>query len=304
VLIHGHDGDVANRMSDMLAGRAAATSSSPRVTEQRAILVAAPVGTVRTHIAGALHHTAPLRFESDVAALNRLSCTVGPMAGLLYLDGSYDHGDALQWLAQVRQLRTTWTALPLIGYAPPTASAFQQGLRAARAGVDEIALQGSDTLRDVVDRLIATTTRRSMAAELLRHVTAVSAPLPADTLHVVRHCIEHARDCLTVDRLAHDVGMSRRTVAYRLKVARLPAPEPLIMWSRLLVAAWLLQDPHYPVNKAARALGWRELSALRSLSMNYLGHQPRLLRDVGAIARVATSMVAAGAADDNINASR
>jgi AraC-like DNA-binding protein len=83
-------------------------------------------------------------------------------------------------------------------------------------------------------------------------------------------------------------------LAYRLKLAQLPAPEQLIMWCRLLVVAWLLEDPHCTVNEAARALGWRELSALRSLTMNYLGYQPRRLREPGAIARVAMTMVAAG----------
>jgi hypothetical protein len=90
-------------------------------------------------------------------------------------------------------------------------------------------------------------------------------------------------------------------LAYRLKQARLPAPEPLIMWGRLLVVAWMLQDPHCTINQAARALNWRELSALRSLTMNYLGYQPRVLREAGAIARVAVAMAACGSGTRRIH---
>jgi hypothetical protein len=262
--------------------------------DHRPIWAAAPLGGVRLHIADTLRQIATVRFEVAVADLNQLGCNATPAAGILYLDGSYDHTEAVRWVAQVKRLRAAWTALPLIGYAPVTPQAFQQGVHATRAGVDDIVLLGCGGLRDVVGRYIAAAVRRDMTDDILRHIVPLSMPLADDTLRIVRYCIEHARECLTVGQVARGVYSGRRTVASRLRLVHFPPPEALIMWARLLVAAWFLQDPVCTVNEAARRLGWRELSALRSLSMSYLGHQPRLLREPGAVARVVTNMIAAG----------
>jgi hypothetical protein len=98
--------------------------------EHRAVLAAVPHGVVRLHIADTLRHLGTLQFEVSVAELNRLAYSIRPIAALLYLDGSYDQGDATRWIAQVRQLRATWTMLPIIGYAPVTAKGLDQGTAA------------------------------------------------------------------------------------------------------------------------------------------------------------------------------
>jgi AraC-like DNA-binding protein len=268
------------------------TATSP--CERRAIWAVAPVGAVRFHIAETLRQIAAVRFEAAVADLNHLSATARPMAAILYLDGSYDQTETVRWVAQVRQLRASWHALPLIGYAPMTPQAFQQGVHATKAGVDDVALHGCDGLCEIVGRHIAATARRGMTDEILQQVVALGIPVDAETVRIVRYCIEHARESLTVGQMARGLYSARRTIANRLRAAHLPPPESLIMWTRLLVAAWLLQDPVCTINEAARRLGWRDLSTLRSLSMSYLGHQPRLLREPGAIARVVTNMIAAG----------
>jgi AraC-like DNA-binding protein len=260
----------------------------------QAILAAVPHGAVRVHIADTLKHLAVVRFEPGVRELNLLGDTCRPVAALLYVDGSYDQVGIPHWVAQVRQLRAAWRSLPLIGYAPLTAKAFEQGVYATNAGVNEIALQGSHMLRDAVGRIVAATASDNMVGDIMRYVTAATTPLSDTTQRIIWHCIAHAHEGLTVGTLAAAIGLSRRTLTYRLKLASLPAPEQLIMWCRLLVAAWLLRDPSCAVNDAARALGWRELSALRSLAMKYLGCQPRTLRDASAIPIVAARMAASG----------
>jgi AraC-like DNA-binding protein len=256
------------------------------------ILAAAPSHAVRTHIADALRDVAVVWFATGVAGLCRLGSCAAPAAGLLYLDGSYDRLDAARWVAGVQQFRGLWRSMPLIGYAPVTPEAFRQWGYATQAGVTEIALIGWDQLPDVVGRVAESAAARTMAFDIMQQVVDAAGPLPESALQLVRYCVEHAREGLTVGQLATDLGLSRRTMAYRLRAAELPPPESLIMWGRLLVVAWLLRNPGYSVNQAARTLGWHELSALRSLAMSYLGHSPSVLREPGAVARVAMGMTA------------
>ncbi len=254
------------------------------------IFAAVPSGAVRAHIADSLRPIADVLFRDRVADLVTVDRTVIPKVGLFYLDGSYDRLDSDRWIAAIRQLRALWTSLPLIGYAPVTAKAFRQGLHAASVGMDEIALHGWDTLPDVVGRVLRANGTRDMTAEIMRRVRGGIGTMPDNASAIVGYCVEHARPGLTVEQLAVEVGLSRRTLAYRLRDARLPAPESLIMWTRLLVAAWLLRDPDCSVNAAARALGWREVSGLRSLTMSYLGCQPTVLRQPGAISQIVMTM--------------
>jgi AraC-like DNA-binding protein len=224
-----------------------------------------------------------------------IRAVVRPVAALLYLDGSYDRIEPAKWIAQLQTLRATCASLPIIGYAPLTGPAFEQGMLASRAGVSEIALHGRDLLCDSVARLVDAAATHGAGRELLTHVLAVAPALSGDTLGIVQYCIDRATEALTVGRLSIGVGLSRRTLAYRLSRTALPAPEQLIMWCRLLVVAWLLQEPRCTVNHAARTLNCRGPSSLRSLTMSYLGCPPRDLKDSGAIARVAAAMVASGA---------
>lgn len=262
--------------------------------DEAVVIVTARASDVRTHINESLRQVGTVHFTGDVGELIRFDKDVTATAGILYLDGNYDHTDADSWIRQVRVLRKLWGARPLIGYAPLTATAVRQGLDAVSAGVDTIALRGCDTLRHVMTRLANSRTRHDMTGEVGRHVLVAMASLSHSALQIVHYCIEHAADRLTVETLATEMGVSRRTLANRLMAAQLPPPEPLIMWTRLLVATWMLQDPHYSVNQAARALGWQEFSALRSLTMKYLGHPPNALREPGSIARVAQQLAAAG----------
>lgn len=258
------------------------------------VLAVAPDSAVRIHITDVLRNVVTVRFATRVADLNDMPMTGKPVAALLYLDGSYDQMEPARWIEQLRQLRAAWVSLPIIGYAPLTTRAFEQGVMASRVGVDEIALRGGDMLREAVGRIVDATSRRGMSGEILRHVLAAASPLAGDALRLVRYCVENAGRGLTVGQLSAGIGLSRRTLAYRLRQANLPAPESLIMWGRLLVVAWLLQDPQCTINQAARALRFRELSALRSLAMSYLGYQPRALREPGAITKVAMAMAGGG----------
>lgn len=251
-------------------------------------------GDARLHIDLALRAVVDVRFTSGLTELVRLGAPTVAVGGLLYFDGSYDYMAADHWIAQVRQLRTLWASLPLIGYMPVTATAVRQGLAAVRAGVDELALRGTDPLPQVITRLLTIPGRRERTAEIVRHVLEAAGPLPDGALRLLQYCIEHATDRLSIERIAADMGVSRRTLGNRLKDTPLPSPEPLIMWTRLLVAAWLLRDPHRSINQTARSLGFQELSGFRSLAMSYLRQPATSLREPGSIARVAARMVDAG----------
>ena len=149
-----------------------------------AVLATAPDGAVRAHITKALRQVVTIRFATRLADLNELP-GVAPIAALLYLDGSYDRIEPAQWIAQLRTLRESWGALPIIGYAPLTARAFEQGVMATRAGVNEIALHGRDMLCDSLMRIVDATVSRGVCREILPYVLAVAPALSGDTLRIV-----------------------------------------------------------------------------------------------------------------------
>jgi AraC-like DNA-binding protein len=104
--------------------------------------------------------------------------------------------------------------------------------RAGRTGATLLCVQHPTELRraiaDLLDRPCLT--RRQIA--LVRRVLGVlGEPLLSTALLQVA---SHANRRITVDALARELAMSRRTLTRRLRAACLPPPSEVILWGRLL----------------------------------------------------------------------
>src|SRR5581483_2431497 len=78
----------------------------------------------------------------------------------------------------------------------------------------------------------------------------------------------------------------------RRRHASLPSLAASISWSRLFVAARLLEDLHRPVGRVALHLGFASGSALRGMLKRYTGLTPGEVRCGGGLDRVIDAMCA------------
>lgn len=89
-----------------------------------------------------------------------------------------------------------------------------------------------------------------------------------------------------VAELNQHFGVDRTTIHHRLRRQNLPAPGVLLMWCRILVATFLVQDGHTTVNAAARLLQFHSAAALRNLTKSYTGHPLSTLIERGGFPHV------------------
>ena len=176
--------------------------------------------------------------------------------------------------ALVRSVRRAFPLIPMLLYCEVSAEHMRLVPALVRAGADELVLRGVDDLRATFRRsLLRSASARfaSYALETLReHVPEAAEPL-------VAYCLRHADRPLTVQQVARDLGVSRKTLCNRAMAAGLPAPGSLISWCRLLHAARLLEESGHSVDRAAIALGFGSGTALRNMLRRYTGLRPREL---------------------------
>jgi transcriptional regulator GlxA family with amidase domain len=80
--------------------------------------------------------------------------------------------------------------------------------------------------------------------------------------------------------------VNRRTLHSRLRAAGLPAPEQVIGWTRLLLAAALLEASDGSVASIAARLGFSSESALRGMLVRYARFTTRELRRGDGVGRL------------------
>ena len=91
-------------------------------------------------------------------------------------------------------------------------------------------------------------------------------------------CIEHAFDRLSANRLARLTGLPYATLYRKLRRQNLPKPLELIHWSRILVAAWVLNRGAENVTQVVAELGLRTTRSFRKAVRKRSGWTPNELR--------------------------
>ena len=180
----------------------------------------------------------------------------------------------------VRRVRRSFPAVPVVAHC---ALMHQDvaGLAAVfEAGACTVALHGSGTAQATLNQILIQTDRERLAAAVLRELKPVTS---AALTWLVRYCFAHCREELTVDRIAQACGIPRRTLSYQLRRDGLPSAERLIIWSRLLMTAYLLESATRSVEQIAYELGFSSGAVLRTNLKNYTGLRPNDVREGGGL---------------------
>ncbi|GJG86288.1 hypothetical protein tb265_14690 [Gemmatimonadetes bacterium T265] len=175
--------------------------------------------------------------------------------------------------------------MPVIGHVAAQPGISADVLALARAGVHELVVAGLDDVAHVLRTTLARAARRSTAERVLADIMPL---VPVAALPVLRYCLEHTTAAPDVPALARALGVSRQTLAARMRAAGLPGPRALSVWCRLLLAAELLAGEGRSVDQVALTLDFASANAFRNLLRRYADLGPAdLRRDSGAALRIA-----------------
>jgi AraC-like DNA-binding protein len=188
----------------------------------------------------------------------------------------------------LRQFRTRHRSTAMILYVAVPPVPAHEVFEAGRFGFDAIIVAGHDDAPRAIQEVIERAMARGVG-ELLRPVVGGASSVARDaTLAVVARAFEH----LTPESLARLLGVRRRALTERLAEAGLPAPQRLIAWGRLIMAARLLEDPDRKVDAIALTLDFPSGSAFRNACQRYLGCTPNEARERGGAGYVINTFAA------------
>ena len=128
-------------------------------------------------------------------------------------------------------------------------------------------LRSSAAVSEAVNSAYGDGVSTRLAATAGLRLTAIGAS-------VLRYCIEYAHADLTVNELARQFRLTRDAFANQLYQAGLPTPRRLIMWTKLLLAATLIEQGNGTLERIALGLGLSGASTLSRAFQHYACLRP------------------------------
>jgi AraC-like DNA-binding protein len=198
----------------------------------------------------------------------------------------------------LRQFRARHGSTAMILYVAIPPVSAQDVFEAGRFGFDAIIVAGESDAPEKILEVIERAMARGVG-ELLRPVVLRAPSVARDAALAA---VARAYERLTPESLARLLGVRRRVLTERLAEAGLPAPQKLIAWGRLIMAARLLEDGDRKVDAIALTLDFPSGSAFRNACQRYLGLAPHEVRSRGgaayAIQAFAGRLASGNGADD------
>ncbi len=240
----------------------------------------------RSRIREALKHRLEVLFVDRISdAKVTLKREERPIAGLVVEHTDMDGRATADF---VREVRTTLSHIPIVGYAR-LGVAESAGIRAlAAAGVHELMFFGVDD-RGVAFRSLLSAAAHACAAEAV--LLDLRPHLP-EVLHAfATFCIRHPGNAHTVGEVAVALGLNRRTFVNYCARAHMCPPAELLGWCRLLLAAHYLTTTIRTVEAIALQLDFPSDTALRNMMKRYTGLRASEIRSEGGVNRVLGKML-------------
>ena len=232
----------------------------------------------RSRLIDAARDVVTLEFDDSVDGVESTIVQTTPRYSLLVIE-PFDRSRA-PTAPTVLRLRRSRPDLWIIGYL--TRGNAADFLEFARAGVHDIVFRGETAeaeLRECIARGLRTVARG-------RVLTSLEDSLSDDALALVGFCLEMVSNSTSHVDVAKRLGVDRKTLQKRCRLAGLPAPGALFTWTRLMSAAAMLESPGRHVGDVASSLAFGSASALRNALKRHTGMSATELRRGGALATV------------------
>ena len=231
----------------------------------------------RSRVTDAARDLLGLEFTDSRARVASILGSSPPVSILMLEPFDKTRAPSATLVARMREVRPE---LCIIGYlARGNAADF---LEFARAGVHDIVFRGETAeaaLRESITRGLRTVARG-------RVLTALEDSLSHDALALVGFCLEYVSTSTSHVDVAKRLGVDRKMLQKRCRLAGLPAPGALFTWTRLMSAAAMLDSPGRRVEDVAASLAFGSASALRNALKRHTGMSATELRRGGALATV------------------
>jgi AraC-like DNA-binding protein len=185
----------------------------------------------------------------------------------------------------VRVIRQARPGVPIVYVFAGTAPA-RDLVTLSRAGIDVFVHAGAEDLGQRVDDLIGGWTARHASHAAF---AAVRDVVPEQAQDIVAWCLDEGGRRCTVNALASELGVHRRTIVKRLRSAGVVPASELISWARLIHAVSALRDEGRRVEEVALTLGFGSGSALRNMLRRYAGVRPNDLRGTEGLTQLLTA---------------
>jgi AraC-like DNA-binding protein len=187
----------------------------------------------------------------------------------------------------LRTLKQRLPRLTVILYTTMAPERAHDIFDAGRAGVDGLVLMGEDDAPRTLLAVIEKSESKSLAGLIRRSLDGID-PVVADAVLLA---VARAHEHLSPLGLARLLALPRRAVTQRLATAGFPAPQRLLTWGRLIVAAYMLEDAHRSADRIATTLDFPSGSAFRNTCQRYLHATPGEIRARGGAAYVIRTLL-------------
>jgi AraC-like DNA-binding protein len=194
-----------------------------------------------------------------------------------------DHKTIAAAELELRRIRANCPAHPIIAYYHPFGLTPRHLFTVAQSGITELVQYEIDDMRVTFGRILTAALRVTYARTI---VELLGDSLKGELRSVVLYALENAGRRMDVVEMAASLGISKRTLAWRLAQLDAPSPRVLISWCRLLVAALLLNDRGRTLDSVAGQLNYTDGHALGATLFRYLDRGIEALRDEGVLNEV------------------
>ena len=178
----------------------------------------------------------------------------------------------------IGELRRVFPAVPILGYCLSAAERLDDLRRMAVAGVHQLLLDTTADSRSVVRSALETSRRLCAATQIFAQIQDV---IPTKLHPLVLTALENPTRTTSVAALARELGVDRKTLHNWCTTEQFLAPRDLLRWSRLLLAAALLNWSGRSVTSVATELEYPTDNSLRIAIRRQFRVQPSSLKRGG-----------------------
>ena len=178
----------------------------------------------------------------------------------------------------ITELRRGFPAIPILGYCLSSAEHLDDLRRMAVAGVHQLLLDATADSRSVVRTAIETSRRQCAASQIFAQISDVVPP----KLHpLIQAALDNPLRTTSVSALARELGIDRKTLHNWCQAEQFLGPRDLLRWTRLLLAAALLNWSGRSVTSVAIEIDYRTEYSLRIAIRRQFQVQPSAMKRGG-----------------------
>lgn len=178
----------------------------------------------------------------------------------------------------ISELRRVFPAVPILAYCLSSAEHLDSLRRMAVAGVHSLLLDSTADSRTVVRSTLESTRRQCAATQVFGQISHL---VPARLHPLVTTALENPARTTSVAALARELGVDRKTLHNWCTAENFLVPRDLLRWSRLLLAAALLNWSGRSVASVALELEFSTDNSLRIAIRRQFRVQPSAMKRGG-----------------------